>query len=279
VKTLTIELVCAPSSTRAARALDSATDRAEGELAGRTVWSAAALPGGRTYGHGLLGCLRCADDSGGPGTQPLTVTPDEHLRRLGERLEEMLRGSAADRRRLGAEDHEVCAFALLGSGGVVGANVSPDDVVVLHDPVAALLTEAIRELGAHAVWDVTLGADAGNAMAREAWLFLRPYTSAVDAYVMTWDERHEGGGAVERIAALMPSADAVAAKDIPATAAHDPAAPEWWQSGGSATAPHARTPDRYHGLGWTGILADVVHNDRGETVGGTLHARPAVAPR
>jgi hypothetical protein len=32
-------------------------------------------------------------------------------------------------------------------------------------------------------------------------------------------------------------------------------------------------------LGWTSLLADVVHNDRDETVGGTRHVRPLVAAR
>jgi hypothetical protein len=36
---------------------------------------------------------------------------------------------------------------------------------------------------------------------------------------------------------------------------------------------------RYEDLGWASALADVVHSDRGECVGGTLHPRPTVAPR
>jgi hypothetical protein len=62
----------------------------------------------------------------------------------------------------------------------------------------------------------------------------------------------------ERIAALMPSADVVAAKEI---AAADAAA------------------DRRHNAAWSSVLADVVHADRGESVGGTLQARPAVPAR
>jgi hypothetical protein len=63
----------------------------------------------------------------------------------------------------------------------------------------------------------------------------------VDAYVTRW-----GRG----LAAVMPSADLVTVKAEPDTE-----------------------------LGWTSVLADVVRGDRDETVGGTLHPRPAVAAR
>ena len=67
---------------------------------------------------------------------------------------------------------------------------------------------------------------------------------AVDAYVMTWDHG---------FAALMPCAGILVAKDL-----------------------DARLDDE---LGWTSLLADVVHSDRDETVGGTRHVRPLVAAR
>jgi hypothetical protein len=67
---------------------------------------------------------------------------------------------------------------------------------------------------------------------------------AVDAYLMTWDHG---------LAALMPRAGIVVAKDV--------------------------VDGVDDALGWDSLLADVVHSDRDETVGGTRHARPVVAPR
>jgi hypothetical protein len=72
---------------------------------------------------------------------------------------------------------------------------------------------------------------------------------AIDAYLMTG--RTADGAQI--VAAVMPRAGIVAAKEI---------------QGGS-----------YRDVGWTSLLADVVRTDRDECVGGTLHARPAVAPR
>ena len=58
--------------------------------------------------------------------------------------------------------------------------------------------------------------------------------------------------------AAMPSPGLLAAKEIAAT-------------GAEAQALHNR--------GWSTLLADIVDRDRGECVGGTLHARPAVPAR
>jgi hypothetical protein len=94
--------------------------------------------------------------------------------------------------------------------------------------------------------------------AAAARTFLRRYTSRMDAYVMTWSPYDRRPRAVvERIAALMPSADAATAKDIPAD----------YGSG---------EPRQ---LGWSAVLADIVHSDREETVGGTRHPRPTVPVR
>ena len=72
---------------------------------------------------------------------------------------------------------------------------------------------------------------------------------AIDAYLTTG--RTADGARV--VAALIPGAGVVIAKEIR-----------------GAT---------YRDVGWCSLLADVVRTDRGECVGGTLHARPAVAPR
>jgi hypothetical protein len=77
------------------------------------------------------------------------------------------------------------------------------------------------------------------------WQLLEPETRGVDAYVIAWP----GLG----LAAIMSAPARVAAKRC-------------------ADAPSAR-------LRWSSVLADVVRDDRDETVGGTRHAKPAVAAR
>jgi hypothetical protein len=119
--------------------------------------------------------------------------------------------------------------------------VAADDIVLLADTVSSFLAQAVREHGAHAVWCVTLPAAPPAAVAREAWEFLRPYTGGVDAYVARWSAG---------VAATMPRADVVSVK-----------------------------PELEGDLAWRSLLADVVRDDRAESVGGTLRPRPAVAAR
>jgi hypothetical protein len=254
VTSLTIEHLDPPSSARRMRARDAARRRAVDELAGRTVWCACALPGRRASAQRLRASLQWGG-GGGVSCGLLEVAPDARLRGLAERLEAMLEGSSPS--NLGAAERELCAEGVSASEQLVGA-VGPDDVVIVHDALTALLAEALRERGAHAVWHVSIVPPPSRPAAAAARTFLRRYTSRMDAYVMTWSPSTERPGAiVERIAALMPSTDAVAAKDIPAT--------------------YASGEPRL--LGWSTVLADVVHGDREETVGGTLHARPTVPVR
>jgi hypothetical protein len=87
--------------------------------------------------------------------------------------------------------------------------------------------------------------------AHAVWQVNAPHdhAPAVDAYVMA--TRTPDGGYL--VAALMPWAGIMAAKVV--------------------------RSDAYRDVGWSSLLADVVRSDRSECVGGTLHARPTVAPR
>jgi hypothetical protein len=169
----------------------------------------------------------------------LDVAAAEQLGRLAGRLDGML-GGGAD--ALTAADRELCAEALRQGENLLDDGVRADDVVVLHDALTALLSEVARERGAHVVWRMRMSA---GRSPEEALGFLREQTAGVDAYVVSWS-----AGPGEHVAALIPAVDTVAAKE------------------GSEA-----------GVGWTGVLADVVGADRGETVGGTRHARPAVPVR
>jgi hypothetical protein len=253
-----------PSSARRARTSEVARARAADRLAGRTVWCVTALPAGRGAARTLRGCLTA---DGCVVAEELQIRPREPFRALAGRLDEALRLASAmaspskiggESGPLGRREQAEYADGAREGEALAGDRVAPGDVVVLHDALTATLGEALRGRGAHVVWDVPLGpAPAGVAVAA-AWEFLRPHARAIDAVVMSWSapERHAWG--VEHIAAAMPSPALLATKEIPA-------------SGADAESRHNR--------GWSTLLADIVDRDRGESVGGTLHARPAVPAR
>jgi hypothetical protein len=115
--------------------------------------------------------------------------------------------------------------------------------------VAAVTAEAARERGAHVFWRIDAATSPVRRSAAAAWDFMRPRSRGVDGYVGAWREPSAGR---ELIGAALPSTGAVTARDVGST--HVP-------------------------VGWSGALADLLADDRHETVGGTVHARPTVAVR
>jgi hypothetical protein len=123
---LVIEHVHLPAGAREARARDAARQRADDDLAGRTVWCAGAPPDGRRAADTLRTRLT--------GQLPVRALPLA-LQALEETLDELL--AAAD---------------------ALGARVTAGDVVVLHDALSARLAEALRDHAAHVVWHMEAAA-------------------------------------------------------------------------------------------------------------------------
>jgi trehalose synthase len=248
---IAIEQVDPPTSARGLRALDAARERAADGLAGRTVWCATALPSHRDFAQLLRACLQWGG-GGGVSCVLLEVQAGDELRDVCEQLDSMLEGGSPG--PLGDAEREICA-AGVGVSEELVRSVGPDDVVVVHDPVTALLAQALRDRGTHAVWHIQAAAPRPGPTADAARAFLRRWTDGIDAYA--WSQPSDRGATAERIAALMPSADLVAGREIPA----------------------AFASGEHRLVGWSSVLADIVQADRDETVGGRLHARPVVPVR
>jgi hypothetical protein len=237
----------AGDSPREARRLAWARGRWDEQLAGRTVWFVASLPDGREAAWQLRGRLGSGSTEGGIAAGCIVIAIDTALGALGSRLDAMLRGLAAARPT--RDDEALYAFACGEGDTLLGAAVGGGDVLVIHDAVAAVTAEAARDRGAHVFWRIDAATSRAHRSAVAAWDFMRPRTRGVDGYVGTWGDPHAGR---ERIGAVLPSTGAVTARDV-----------------GSAHVP----------AGWSGALADLLVDDRQETVGGTVHARPTVAVR
>jgi trehalose synthase len=235
------ERLRAPGSAREARSLVAARARTGDRLAGRTVWCLSGLRSARDSAGTLSERLRRT----GAAARRVEAPGDEGLRHLCERLDGLLRGSIAG--EPGPEDGGVYAGGVEHGEEVLGAAVAPGDVVVLHDPLTAVVAVAARERGAHVVWRLPAVAVRRRIPGPVAWTFMRRSTGALDAYVAV-----AGGPEMQRIIAVVPSRGMVAAKEV------DPAQRD---------------------AGWSSVLADVIQADRDQTVGGIFHARPAVAAR
>lgn len=240
----------ASARERAVRMLAFETEQATDVLAGRTVWCVSALPSGALAAGAVRRCLDRPDGGAvATGGRELRPVDDPQLRQLAARLEAMLDGRRSERDEVSAAQRVVYADGVRDSEALLGPDVRDGDVVLLHDVLAALLADAVRARGAHAVWHVAArGHDAGAAAARG---FLSRFTRGVDAFVGVAPAplREQQ---IARLAVALPSPGRIVVKEV--VAPDEPRA----------------------GLGWRSLLADVVGNDREEHVGGTLHARPAV---
>lgn len=244
-----------PSGTHDERVLAWTQALALDTLAGRTVWCVAALPAGRAAAGRLRALLREE-----VAVRPLAVAATEPLAALARRLDAMLAGADRDRLPFDAGAYDAYARGAAGAEALIDRTVAPGDVVVLHDALTVTLAHAVRERGAHAIWHVQADRGAQPSGARAAHAFLDPYTGAVDAFVVTWTEPRGRRRRVEHVAALLPAVGLVAVKGT--------------MAGGGDSARAQRSA-----LAWSSVLGDVVEADRDDRVGGTLHVRPAVAPR
>jgi hypothetical protein len=186
----------------------------------------------------------------------LIVSPGGWLRPLARRLDGMLGGAQGGGTELGEADRALYGEGLRDGDALMGNGVQRDDVVVIHDPISALVAAAAREHGARAVWHLRIVGRRPSASARVALAFLQRFTPGVDAYIVAWREPGRRRP-VEYVAAAMPAAGIVAAEELPGSSPDDAS----------------------RRLAWRMALAEVVRTSRAESVGGTLQPRPRVAAR
>ncbi len=93
------------------------------------------------------------------------------------------------------------------------AAVHPQDVVILHDPQTAGLTEQVRRRGATVIWRCHVGLDHANENAREAWRFLLPYVLPAHAFVFSRAGFAWEGLPRRQITVIRPSIDAFSPKN------------------------------------------------------------------
>ncbi len=68
-----------------------------------------------------------------------------------------------------AAEHALLRDGRRHAEAMAGDRVRTGDLVVLHDALAAVVAEAVRERGAHLVWEVKVSQGASVATVREVW--------------------------------------------------------------------------------------------------------------
>jgi trehalose synthase len=183
---------------------------------GRTIWNvnSTAKGGGVVemlrpllgYSRGAGVDARWAVISGGPEFFTLT-----------KRIHNKLHGFEGDGGPLGPHEREIYEGTLSANATELLPLIRPQDVVILHDPQTAGLTEAVRRTGATVIWRCHVGLDHANDSAREAWRFLLPYVLPAHAFVFSRAGFAWEGLPRRRITVIRPSIDAFSPKNADQT--------------------------------------------------------------
>ena len=185
---------------------------ARGYLAGRRVLNVNSTASGGGVAE-LLQTLLAYARGVGIDTRWVVIDGSPSFFDVTKRLHNRLYGVAGDAGPLGPAQRALYEETLRANSGGLLDLIRPGDVVVLHDPQTAGLTEAARLAGAMVVWRCHIGRDAPNGYTEEGWDFLRPYVKDADATVFSHPEFIPAVVDRARARVIPPSIDPFSAKN------------------------------------------------------------------
>jgi trehalose synthase len=197
---------------RHARLLE-AGDQFQKRLAGRTIWNVSSTAVGGGVAEMLHVLLGYADDLGIP-VRWKVITGDAEFFVITKRLHNQIHGETAGG-PLSEADAAHYAQMLAANAAELLDEISPGDLVLLHDPQTAGLAGALARAGAVVAWRCHIGVDWENQATRGAWDFLRPHLAAAQGYVFTRRAYVPAWIPAEKVAIIPPSIDPLSPKNEP----------------------------------------------------------------
>jgi trehalose synthase len=197
-------------SERHARLLQAA-DRFRHELSGRTVWNISSTAVGGGVAEMLQVLLGYAQDLD-VRSRWMVISGDAEFFVLTKRLHNQIHGDPAGGPLTAAEGAHY-ARMLAANAAELLDHVRPKDLVLLHDPQTAGLTQSLAQAGALVAWRCHIGVDWENEATRAAWSFLRPYLAAARGYVFSRREYVPAWIPDELVAIIPPSIDPFSPKN------------------------------------------------------------------
>jgi trehalose synthase len=195
------------------RQLLEAADHARELFAGRRVWNVNSTARGGGVAEMLVSLLAYAHGAG-VDARWIVISGNEPFFTLTKRIHNNLHSSPGDGGDLGDAEREVYESALQPNVDEFLEMVSPDDVVIVHDPQPAGLIGPLKErVGLPVIWRCHVGIDTPSDISRRAWSFLRPYVEPADAYVFSRRAFVWEGLADEKIELIAPVIDAFSPKN------------------------------------------------------------------
>ncbi|HEX2085574.1 MAG TPA: glycosyltransferase, partial [Solirubrobacteraceae bacterium] len=175
------------------RGLEELVEHAHEVFRDRSVWCVNSTAQGGGVAE-MLASLLAYTSSVGIDSRWVVINGNPAFFRLTKRIHNRLHGNAGDGGPLGEEERSIYDETVAAPAQALARLVRPNDVVLVHDPQPAGLTQALKDRGAKVIWRLHVGADEPNDLAREAWDFVTPYVRPADAWVFSreqffWDGR------------------------------------------------------------------------------------------
>ena len=184
---------------------------------GRIVWNINSTARGGGVAEMLQSLLAYARGAG-VDARWAVIEGDPEFFKITKRIHNHLHGSPGDGGDLGEAEHEAYRATTERNAAELLELVSPQDVVIVHDPQPAGLIERLREKVELVVWRCHVGLDMPNELSRKAWRFLIPYVQPAQAYVFSREAFAWEGLDESMITVIPPSIDAFAPKNQDLTA-------------------------------------------------------------
>ena len=179
---------------------------------GRTIWNVNSTAQGGGVAEMLSPLLAYARGAE-VDARWVVIKGNADFFRVTKRIHNHLHGATGDGGPLGPAEHGDYEGALEDNVAELAERVGPDDVVLLHDPQTAGMTERLVETGALVIWRCHVGLDVANDVAREAWRFLIPYVQGADGYIFSREAFTWEGLDRTKITIIPPSIDAFSPKN------------------------------------------------------------------
>jgi len=188
-------------------------ERSRSLLAGRVVWNVNSTARGGGVAEMLVSLLAYAHGAG-VDARWTVIAGNDRFFGLTKRIHNNLHSAAGDGGDLGDAERRIYEEALEPNVEEFSQLVSPDDIVIIHDPQPAGLIPMLKErLRVPVIWRCHVGIDTPSELSRRAWSFLRPYVEPADAYVFSRRAFVWEGLDDDRIELIAPVIDAFSPKN------------------------------------------------------------------
>ena len=191
--------------------LIAAADRFRHSLAGRTVWnvSSTAVGGGvAEMLQVLLGYVQDLDIA----SRWMVISGDAEFFVLTKRLHNQIHGDMSGGPLTAGEAGQYARMLAANAVELID-QIRPGDLVVLHDPQTAGLTEYLTHAGAHVAWRSHIGVDWDNEATESAWGFLRPHLASARGFVFSRRQYVPDWMPGDKVAIIPPSIDPFSPKN------------------------------------------------------------------